>query len=111
MSDLDNRLTTALNADPPPVRDARFRVEVLLRIEQARFKRRVLRALALAFAAAVLVAVNAQAIEAWIVTDIWHVWIVAFGVVAAMFSLSNVPIEALPGLRGFARTLSPWLYP
>ena len=111
MSDLDNRLTTALNADPPPVRDARFRVEVLLRIEQARFKRRVLRALALAFAAAVLMAVNAQAIGAWIATDTWHGWIVALGVVGAMFSLSNVPIEALPGLGGVARTLSRWLYP
>jgi hypothetical protein len=111
MSDLDNRLTAALNADPPPVRDARFRVEVLLRIEQARFKRRVLRTLAVAFAAAVFVALNAHSIEAWIATDTWHAWIAALGAIAAMFSLSNVPIEALPGLRGFARTLSRWLYP
>ena len=111
MSDLDNRLTAALNADPPPVRDARFRVEVLLRIEQARFKRRVLRTLAVAFAAAVLVALIAPAIGAWIATDTWHGWIVALGAVAAMFSLSNVPIEALPGLRSFARTLSRWFYP
>jgi hypothetical protein len=111
MSNPDNRLTAALNADLPPARDARFRVEVLLRIEQARFKRRVLRSLAMAFAAAVLVGVNAQAIEAWIVTDIFHVWIVALVAIAAMFSLSNVPIEALPGIRGFARTLTRWLYP
>ena len=111
MSDLDNRLTAAMNADPPPMRDARFRVEVLLRIEQARFKRRVLRTLAVASVAAVLVAIYAQAIEAWIVTDTWHVWIAAIGAIAAMFSLSNVPIEALPGLRGFARTLGRWFYP
>jgi hypothetical protein len=111
MSDLDNRVTAALHADPPPARDARFRVEVLLRIEQARFKRRVLRTLVLAFAAAVLVAVNAQAIDAWIATDILHVWIAALAAVAAMFSLSNVPIEALPGIRVFARTLRRWLYP
>jgi hypothetical protein len=111
MSDLDNRLTAALNADPPPMRDAGFRVEVLLRIEEARFKRRVLRTLVVAFAAAVLVAMNARDIDAWIATDTWHVWIAALGAVAAMFSLSNVPIEALPGLRGFARSLSRWLYP
>ena len=29
MSDLDSRLTAALNADPPPAQDAKFRVEVL----------------------------------------------------------------------------------
>ena len=88
-----------------------FRVEVLLRIERARFKRRVIMTLAVAFAATALVVVNAQAIEAWIATDIWRVWIVGLGAVAAMSSLSGVPIEALPGFRGFARTLGRWLYP
>ena len=111
MSDLDNRLTAALSADPPPSRDAKFRVEVLLRIERARFKRRVIRTLVVAFATAALVMVNAQDIEAWIATDIWRVSIVALGAVAAMFSLSGVPIEALPGVRGFARVLGRWLYP
>jgi FtsH-binding integral membrane protein len=111
MSELDNRLAAALNADPPPERDARFRVEVLLRIERAQFKQRVLRTLAVAFAAAVLVAMNTQAIEAWIVTDIWHVWIVALSAAAAMLFFSNLPIEAVPGLRGLARTLTRWLYP
>lgn len=111
MSDLDIRLTAALNADSPPPQDARFRVEVLLRIERARFKRRVIMTLAVAFAAAALVVLNAQAIEAWIAADIWRVWIVALGAIAAMFSLSGVPIEALPGFRGFARTLGRWLYP
>jgi len=111
MSDLDIRLTAALNADPPPLQDARFRVEVLLRIERARFKRRVIMTLTVPFTAAALVVLNAQDIEAWITTDIWHVWIVALGTVVAMFSLSRVPIEALPGFRGFARTLGRWLYP
>jgi len=111
MSDLDIRLTAALNADPPPPQDAKFRVEVLLRIESARFKRRVIMTLTVAFTAAALVVLNAQEIEAWITTDIWHVWIVALGAVVAMFSLSRVPIEALPGFRGFARTLGRWLYP
>ena len=111
MSDLDDRLTAALNADGPPALDAMFRVEVLLRIERARFKRRVLTTVATAFAAAALVVVNAQAIEAWIATDIWHLSIVAFGATAATFFLSGVPIEALPCFRGFARTLGRWLYP
>ena len=111
MSDLDNRLTAALNADPPPPRDARFRVEVLLRIERARFKRRLILTMTVAFTAAVLVVLNSQNIEAWIATDIWHVWIVALCAVVAMFSLSGVPIAALPGVRGFARTLGRWLYP
>jgi uncharacterized membrane protein (DUF485 family) len=111
MSDLDNRLTAALNADPPPARDARFRVEVLLRIERARFKRRVIMTLAVAFALTALVAVNAQAIEAWLAADIWRGWIVALGAVAAIFSVSGVPIGALPGFRGFARNLGRWLYP
>jgi len=111
MNDLDNRLTAALNADAPPAQDARFRVEVLLRIENARFRRRVARTLAVAFAAALLLAINAQAIEAWIAADIWRLAIVAVATVVATFSLSGVPIEALPGFRGFARSLGRWLNP
>ena len=111
MSDPDIRLKAALHADPPPARDAKFRVEVLMRIERARFKRRVVTTLAVAFAAAALVAVNAQAIEAWIATDIWRLWIVAVAVIVIMFSLSGVPIAAVPGFRGFARTLGRWFYP
>jgi FtsH-binding integral membrane protein len=111
MSDPDIKLTAALNADAPPARDAKFRVEVLLRIERARFRRRIFRTLAVAFAAAVLVAVNAQAIEAWIAMDISRLWIVAAAAVVAMFSLSGVPIGAMPGLRGLARTVGRWLSP
>jgi hypothetical protein len=111
MSDLDVKLTKVLNADAPPARDAKFRVEVLLRIERSRFKRRVIRTLAVACAAAALVVLNAQAVEAWIAMDIWHVWTVALGALIVMFSLSGVPIETLPGFRGFARILGRWLNP
>jgi len=111
MSDLDARLTAALQADSPPERDPRFRIDALLRVERARFKRRVIVTLSVALPAAALLIVNAQAIEAWIVMDITRVWIVAPGALAALFSLSGVPIEALPGFKGFARTLSRWLYP
>ena len=111
MSDLESKLTAALNADAPPARDAKFRIEVLLRIERARFKRRLIMAVSVAFAAAAIVALNAQVIAAWITTDIWRLGIVAAATVAATFSLSGVPLEALPGFRRLARTLRRWQYP
>jgi hypothetical protein len=111
MSDLDNKLAAALNADPPPARDPKFRVEVLMRIESARFRRRVMTTLAVAFAAAAVVAVNAQAIGAWIAADIWRLGIVGIAAIVAMFSLSGVPIGALPGLRSLTRVVGRWLYP
>ena len=78
---------------------------MLLRIERARFKRRVIRTLAVASVATALVVSNAEAIEAWIAADVWHVWTVALGVLIVMFSLSGLPIEALPVFRGIAH---PW---
>ena len=112
MNDFDSRLTEALQADPPPVRDARFRIEVLLRIERARFKRRLIATVAVTVAAAALTAVNAQAIVAWIATDNSRLWIVGVGAIVAMFSLSGVPINALPGFRTLSRILlDRWLYP
>ena len=45
MSDLETRLTSALNADAPPAHDPVFRVEVLARLELERFRRELLRAL------------------------------------------------------------------
>jgi hypothetical protein len=108
MSDLDDKLAAALNADPPPERDAKFRVEVLLRIERARFQRRVIRTLAVAFVAAVLVAINAQAIAGWIETDIWRFSIIAVGAVVATVALSGVPVEALPVFRTLARAFGRW---
>lgn|SRR5678815_5789328 len=108
MNDLESKLTELFNADAPPARDAKFRVEVLLRIERARFKRRVIRTLAVAVVAVALVALNAQAIEAWISMDIWRLAIVALGAGAAIYSLSGVPFDAIPGFRGFSRTIGRW---
>jgi hypothetical protein len=59
VSDLEDRLTAALNADAPPARDVRFRVEVLARLEQARFRRRVRMSVLVAAAVAVLAVVSA----------------------------------------------------
>ena len=42
MSDGDERLTAALLADAPPERDPLFRIEVLTRMERARFRRQLL---------------------------------------------------------------------
>jgi len=111
MSDFDSRLTDALNAAPPPAKDPWFRLEVLLRIERARFKRRVLLSLVVATAAAVLVAFIAPSIDAWIATDIWHLGIVAISAVAVIFFLSGVPVDAVPGLGIFARACRRWLFP
>ena len=108
MSDLDSKLTELFNSDAAPARDAKFRVEVLLRVERARFKRRVIRTLAVAVIAAALVALNAQAIEAWISMDIWRLTIVGLGAGAAIFSLSGVPFDAVPGFRGFSRIIGRW---
>lgn len=93
------------------MRDAKFRIEVLVRIERARFKRRLIKAVAVAFTAAAVVAVNAQAIAAWVATDIWRLSIVAVGTVVAMFALSGVPLVIVPGFRGLARTLGRLRFP
>ena len=109
MSDDDARLMAALQADPPPAHDVMFRVEVLARLERARFRRRVILTMAVASAAAVLMAVNAQAIGAWMATDVRRVWMVALGGMAAMFALPGVPVE-FSGARVLANALDRWLY-
>ena len=65
MSDVDARLTAALQADAPPARDPSFRVEVLVRLERARFRRRVARIVSLAAVAAVIAAMTAPALNSW----------------------------------------------
>ena len=45
MTDLDARLTAALQADALPERDPLFRIEVLRRRERARFRRQLLLAI------------------------------------------------------------------
>ena len=102
MSDSDIRLTAALNADPPPERDPKFRVEVLFRAERARFKRRLVMTLAIALVAASLMA--------WLAVDTWNFWLVATAAAVAMFFLSGVPIEAIPGVSVFARIFRRWLF-
>lgn len=111
MSDLDARLTAALHADTPPAHDVRFRVEVLARLERTQLRRRAITAMAVAVTAAVLVAVNVEAISAWMAMDGWRVWIVALGAAAAMFILPGVPVEAGPGARMLVSAVTRWLYP
>jgi hypothetical protein len=111
VNDLDARLTAALHADTPRARDVMFRVEVLVRLERGRFRRQVLMTIGVALVLTVLAAVNIQAFEAWIATDVWIAWMVALGAVAALFALSGVPVHALPGAGVFVRTIGRRLYP
>jgi hypothetical protein len=110
MNDLDARLTAALRADAPPARDARFRVEALVRLERTRFRRRMTLAAAVASLAALLTAVNAPAIEAWMAADVQRLWIVAIGAAAAMFALTAVRVAANPGVRTVVSAVGRWLY-
>lgn len=111
MSDLDNRVSAALRADAPSARDVMFRVEVLLRLERARFRRRVALTLAVASLAAVLAVANAPAIDAWLAGDIWRVWAVALGAAAAMLAPARVIVAATPGVSMVVSACGPWLYP
>ena len=111
MSDVDDRLTAALHGDTPPTDDVMFRVEVLVRLERARFRRRVMLTMAVAVAAAVLVAVNARAIGAWMAPDVQRVGIVALCAMAAVFALlPGLQGEAFQGARVLVRALDRWLY-
>jgi hypothetical protein len=111
MSDLDVRLTAALLADAPAARDVVFRLEVIARLEQRQFRRRVIQTMTVAVVAVLLVALNAQAINAWMAMDARRLWIVALVAVAVMFPLPGLTIETLPGARLLARVLRGWLYP
>jgi hypothetical protein len=108
MSDLDARLTAALGADAPPEPDALFRLDVLARIERARFRRRIVRATAIALIAAMLVAVNAQTIDTWMATDARHGWIVGAAALVAMLALPGMPTAATPGVRAVVKVLGRW---
>ena len=90
MSDLEKRLSAALNSDEEPARDALFRVEVLVRLEQARFRRQVQRTVIVTTLAAVLAAATAPGTYAWIAADAQRLWLVAFGTAAALFVVSVV---------------------
>jgi hypothetical protein len=110
MSDPDVRLTAALLADAPSAHDLLFRVQVLTRLEQRQFRRRVLLTMAVAVVAVVLVAVNAQVINAWLAMDVRRLWITAIMAAAVMFPLPGLAIEILPGARLLVRVLRSWLY-
>jgi hypothetical protein len=109
MSDLETRLTAALHADEPPARDALFRVEILVRLEQARFRRRVARAAAVAATLAVVAAIYAPVIDAWITADPRRPWFIAVAAAAALCALSGWLIE--PRLRTVAKAVGRLLYP
>ena len=108
MSDVDARLAAVLGADAPPERDALFRLDVLARLERARFQRRIARATAIALVAVMLVAVEAQTIDTWIAADARHGWIVGAVALAAMLALPGMPIAATPGVRTVVKVFGRW---
>jgi hypothetical protein len=109
MTDVDTRLTAALRADGPPARDAMFRVKVLVRCEQARFKRHVARATIVAVVLGLVAAVNAPLIEAWLAAAGQHVRVMAFAAAATMCVVPALMIG--PRLRTVVRGVGRWLYP
>ena len=109
MSDQHTRLAAALQADTPPARDAMFRVAVLVRLEQARFRWQVQRTVMVATLAAVLAAAGAPGINAWIAADPQRLWLVALGTAAVLCVVSLALI--VPGFRSMAGNVSRMLYP
>ena len=67
-------------------------------------------AVVVAAIAAVLAAVSAPAIDEWIAADIQRLCVVAIGLAAALFALSSVLVEALPGVRALKKAYRRWLY-
>ena len=109
MTELDVRLTAALEADGPPARDAMFRVKLLERLEQARFTRRVARTIVVSLLLGLVAGVNLPLIESWLAAADQHVRIIAFAAAAIMCVLPALLIKSSPGtvVRGLGR----WLYP
>jgi hypothetical protein len=110
MSDLETRLSAALRADDVPPRDPLFRVEALVRLERARFRRRVGRALVAVGELAVLAAVNVRVIDNWVAAaDHQRLWIAALAAVATSWTIPVVMTR--PRLRLAVRAFSRMLYP
>ena len=107
MSDVDTRLTAAFGADAPPERDALFRLGVLVRIERVRFRRRILFTTAIALVAAMLVAVNAAAIDTWMASDARHAWITGAAALAAILAVPGMLTRA-PGVRAIVKVFERW---
>ena len=108
MSDLETRLTEALHADAPAARDPMFRVEVLVRLERARFRRRLARMLFVVAVLTVLAAINAPVIDAWMAAASQRLWSVAL---AAAATLGAVLLLIDPRFRTVVRLFGRWLYP
>jgi hypothetical protein len=109
MSDLERRLTAALHADEPPARDALFRVDVLLRLEQARFRRYVRRTMAAAALLAIVVAVNVPVLDTWMTADGSRLWLVALTAALATCVLSVAMVDRR--VRTLAKAVGRLLYP
>ncbi len=109
MNNVETRLTAALHEDVPPARDPLFRVEVLVRLERARFRRRVGRALIAMAVLALLAAANVRAIDDWFTADGQRLWIVALATAAALWTIPFLMIK--PQFRTAARALGRLLYP
>jgi hypothetical protein len=109
MTDLETRLMAALRADGPPARDAMFRVNVLVRLEQARFKRRVARTIVVAGLLALIAGVNAPLIESGLAAAGQHVPVIAFTAAATMCLVPALMIafRVRTVVRGVARLLFP----
>ena len=110
LEDLEARLSTALQAGAPPARDPVFRMDVLVRLERARFRRRMMLAVVAAALVAVLVAVSAPTIADWMAADVRLVWIIALGSAAAWLALSRMLVEP-HGVSAAISALGRWLYP
>ena len=109
MNDIETRLTAALQADPPPAGDPLFRIETLVRLERARFRRRVGSALAVVGVPAVVAALNVRVIDNWLAADNKRVWVAALIAVATLWAVSLVLIA--PRFRIAARAVGRLLYP
>ena len=109
MSDLETRLTAALHADAPPARDVKFRVDALVRLEQARFRRRVGIIVLVATGALVLAAASAPALDAWI-ADARSVWLVSLGALVALCAVLGALLGRSSIVRTVVGTLGRWLY-
>ena len=108
MNDLERRLSAALHADRPPARDPRFRVEALVRLERARFRRQVRRTLVVAGLLAVFAAANVRVIDDWLAADNQRLWIAALAAAATLWAIPLVMTRPLRmALRAFGRLLYP----
>jgi hypothetical protein len=109
MNDLETRLTDALHADIPPARDPLFRVELLVRLERARFRRRVGRSLVVVGVFAVLAVLNVRVIDSWLAADDERLWIAGLAAAATLWVVPVVMTR--PRFRMAARAFGRLLYP